>query len=58
MLAIKHLNKHASHMLVSCEDLYSLFDWKEGKVIDTISKKGPAHLDASHDDQYSVEANG
>ena len=50
VLAIRHLSKQASQMLVSCEDLYTLFDWREGLVVDTIAKKGPSHLDVSHDD--------
>jgi hypothetical protein len=50
VLAIRHLSKQASQMLVSCEDLYTLFDWREGHVVDTIAKKGPSHLDVSHDD--------
>jgi len=58
VLAISHLNKSASQMLVSCEDLYTVFDWKEGVVVDTLAKKGPSHLDVSHDDQYAVEATG
>lgn len=58
MLAISPLHKQPTQMLVSCEDLYALFDWKEGLVVDTIAKKGPVHLDVSHDDQYAVEASG
>jgi hypothetical protein len=53
VLAICHLRNSASQLLISTEDSYALYDWKDGKAIDTISskKKGvPTLLDVSHDD--------
>jgi len=61
VLALCHLRTTPTQFLISTEDSYVLYDWKEGKVIDTISgkKKGvPSILDVSHDDQYTIEGSG